>query len=82
MERRLLQFVPEPVAQQDLEMLVAMENQIRSLEQTRDEECNKIIDRLIRGTGIEPGRHSVELRSQAQGAASVFRLVLNGRLIR
>ena len=81
MERRLLQFVSEPVAQQGLDTLVTLENQIRALQQTRNEEVNKIIDRLNRGHAVEPGTHTAELRGQSHGSAYVLRLVLNGLII-
>lgn len=63
-------------------MVVAIETQIRSLQLLRDKQCGKLLDRLMTGCVVEPGRHTAELRDSDRGSRRVFRLAIDGRLIR
>jgi hypothetical protein len=75
----IVSIAPAPVAQRELETVVALDNQVRSLQTLRDRQCVAIVAKLMAGARIEPGAYSAQLRSEESGAAQVFCLVVNGK---
>lgn len=62
-------------------MLAAIDSQILSLTQTRNTKAGKVIDQIMAGNAIEHGQHTASLQVETLGAARVFHLMLDGRLI-
>jgi len=78
---KVLRIPLETVTQQDLEMVVGLDNQIRALRALRDEHCARILERLAAGCPVEFGHHSAELHSRNRGAVRVVRLRVDGRAV-
>lgn len=55
------------VAQADLEMIIGLENQIRSLVRIYNRQTSAILTRLIAGAEIEAGTHTAELEEDTCG---------------
>jgi hypothetical protein len=70
------------VQQEDVEMLFALDAQIETLRRQRDDQAAEIIDQMMAGAGVEPGRHSVEITSRHRGRHIVVSLVIDGRTLK
>ncbi len=67
------------IPQSEIDAIVGLENQIRSLQAMRDQRCSELIHRLVRGCAVEPGSHSAELRELAKGPTLEVHLLIDGR---
>ena len=82
MADRPIRFVPGLIAQQDLEVVVGLDNQIRTLRAMRDEKCGEIVGRILAGSAISPGRNCAELLQEDRGPRRIFRLAINGDVVK
>ena len=72
-------MAPAVVAQRDLDMIIGLDNQIRSLREMRDAQCGALLTRMLAGCPVEPGHHSASLQQSGNGATRTFSLVFDGR---
>jgi hypothetical protein len=75
----LISINPESVSQKEMEMITALDNQIRALQSLRDRQCLALVGKFMAGARVEPGPHCAHLVVQESGAAQVFSLVVNGK---
>lgn len=64
------------ISQDDIERLIAVENQIRELERDRDRLCGSIISRRMAGASVEPGMFRVEIETDEKAGKRSHRLVV------
>lgn len=71
-----LMAAQDTVTQEELEILIGFENQIRQLQRLRSHQRGAIVDRLLAGAAIEPGTHTAEIQTDRTGGDLVTRLVI------
>jgi hypothetical protein len=65
----------EVVTQAELDTIIGLDNQIRSLTKTRDAHSRRILDCVLAGGRIEPGTHVADLEESTEGSTRTIRLV-------
>jgi len=76
----LIRTIPSAaISQRELDVIVGLENQVRALQQMRDDRCSDLLSRMLSGQGVEPGCHSATLTQSGGGAFRSFTLCLDGR---
>ncbi len=67
------------ISQRQLELAIALRNQIDTLTRLYEREVSTILLQLLDGCAIEHGSHWAELLQEVEPAAHTRRLVINGR---
>lgn len=71
------QTIPlRPIAQDELERLLALRNQIKKLRKLYDRQAQDILLRLQAGSSVEPGTHTAEYSTERLGDKLVVRLLI------
>jgi hypothetical protein len=79
MATQIRTLTPAAISQRDLDVIIGLDNQIRALQQMRNERCADLLSRILSGQEVEPGCHSANLNQAGSGAFRSFRLCLDGR---
>lgn len=66
------------VAQDELDALIALQNQIRRLYQIFRRQATDVLTRLESGASVEPGTHSAELETTTSGSERRTRVIIDG----
>lgn len=69
----------QEVLQEELEMVILIENQIRTLQKVYKERTGSLLLRLLGGGAVECGPHEAEVEKIQDGPSCTTRLMINGR---
>ncbi len=79
---RKARVLPLPVSQNELDFIDGLTCRIEELRKLRCVHCRTVMDRLMDGREVEPGRHTADLDISDIGLGRTYRLVIDGRVIR
>lgn len=69
------------VSQSVLDEIVAIDCQIARLSRLRSEHGQSLLNALLDGATVEPGRHTADIQSRNSRTGRLFQLTIDGRRI-
>ncbi len=69
----------QEILQEEVDVIIGIENQIRTLQRVYNERTASILSRLLAGCAVERGSNQIETEEVGEGPQQLTRLVINGR---
>jgi hypothetical protein len=74
--RKVAVLPSRTICQDEIEALIAVENQIRAAEEERDRLAADLLARHLSGVEVEPGIYQLDIETEAEGGGREYKLVI------